>query len=260
MISEAETRLQALGLNIDDVIHSLSLSEEPYTIFVSGSIIEGYGNAESDLDVFVVYPNEVPSLRTDIDMETNSISLEYISEQRLDIEHWSKDQVIAVSERIRQCSPDDWENCFHFSYNDIEFAHSLRIGLPIQQTDHFVQLQQAFDFEQVSHIITMKRVGLYHSVQEDAAGAIASKQEGTALLMARYALQLAIDAWLASQGETNAKDKWRFFKLQKADPKILTRYWELETQGVDASSVFEYAKECLRFGNQLVTQAQKIRL
>jgi hypothetical protein len=99
----------------------------------------------------------------------------------------------------------------------------------------------------------------YTASAEDAAGAIMSKQYGAALLMARSSLQIAMDAWLAACGDTNTKDKWRFFRLEKlGDPVLVERYWALELPRIERrEDILQYAKECLRYAEEIVAKAQK---
>src|SRR6185436_21133169 len=106
MALDTDARLHELGIDVDEVIATLSLITQPYTVFLSGSIIEGYGNPESDLDVYVIYPEELPDVRVDYDAETNIISLEFTPTKRLDIESWTREQMLASAQRIRQCSSD----------------------------------------------------------------------------------------------------------------------------------------------------------
>jgi len=255
----------AENLEIDpkQILANLSLPEQPSSIFLSGSIIEGYANAESDLDVFVIYQGEdLPRQRIDYTTNTNTISFEYMSNLRLDIESWTEKQAQAVAVRLNRCPSEDWSQCLMINIDDIAFAHRIRVGLPIFGLRRFKRLRNEFEFEHLASIIMSRNLCLYNEVAEDAAGAVSSKQFGAALLMSRRVVELAIDILLASHGETNTKDKWRFAKLEKlADQGLLSRYWELETPHIrNQEEVIDYSKECLAFGSQIVLQAQKTRI
>lgn len=261
MSSDYEAQLSKLGVKTNEVLSSLNLKEEPYTIFLSGSVIEGYGNAESDIDVFVIYPTDIPSQRIDLAWDTNVISLEYIANRRVDIEHWAKQQAFSVAQRLQDCPPglDHWSECVKVTQNDIEFAHSVRIGVPLRHKEHFEQLRAAFDYTHLSRILLTRYVYYYGCALEDASGAIASKQHGAALITSRSTLQYAVDAFLAGKGETNTKDKWRFFKLEKVeDPILMEQYWALETPQIsNRDDVLRHAEQCLRFANSLALKAQR---
>ena len=79
--------------------------------------------------------------------------------------------------------------------------------------------------------------------------------------MSRKVIETAVDAFVCSRGETNAKEKWRFNKLEKLhDINVLERYWALELPHiVEQKDILVHAKECLRFANTLVLQIQKAR-
>lgn len=252
------TRLQELGINREEVLQALALPAEPYTIFLSGSIIEGYGNANSDLDVYVIYPGEIPPLKVDFNTGHTLISMEYTTNWRLDTESWAKDQIFTVAQRLHPL-PDDWNQYLTMNMDDFDLAHGFRIGVPILHPGHFQELRQAFDFDHVSRMIMQRALILYFGIQEDAAGALDAKQYGAALLMARRAVQLATDIWVAFHGDTNTRDKWRFFKLEKlGDQTLVERYWDLETCQISGrDGALEYAKKCLSFASQLVLKVQK---
>ncbi|WP_376794468.1 hypothetical protein [Thermogemmatispora sp.] len=57
-----QQRQQALEVDPKALLCLLALTVDSYTVHVSGLAIEGHGNAESDLDALVIYPDEFPSL------------------------------------------------------------------------------------------------------------------------------------------------------------------------------------------------------
>lgn len=256
MTIDTLARLESLSINKDEILENLYLPEKPYTVFLSGSVIEGYGNAESDLDLFVVYENAVPPVRSDITQESNLISMEYIADWRVDIESWSSKTISAIASRISQSDLKDVGACMAISLSDFNLAHSIRIGLPIQNEENFQHLQQALDIQHISSILTERYLRFYYAAAEDAAGAIVSKQYGTALITARHSVEFALDALMAFHQETNIKEKWRFQKLAKLGmPLLLERYWQLETASLPTQEdVLPYAKDCLFFAQGVVAK------
>jgi predicted nucleotidyltransferase len=252
--------LERLGVDAAEIAAALSPAIPPYTVFVSGSVVEGYGNSESDLDVLVIYPEEMPSLEAEYVTDTNIIQSDFTEHWRLDIEGWPRREVLAAAERISRCAADNWNECRNIDFNDICLAHRVRIGIPLEHEAEFRMLHGAFDFPHLSRVIMTKCLMQYMGIAEDAAGAIDSGQHGAALLMARQAMQRAIDTLIAAYGDTNPKEKWRFFKLQKlGDVNLYERYWTLELQGIpEREDVFEYARTCLSFANQVALRAQKM--
>lgn len=253
-------RLQALGVDPATLIQTLALPVEPFTVFLSGSVIEGYGNAESDLDIYVVYPQALPTMRADIERGTNNVTIEYTDEWKLDVESWIQEEIFSLTQRVQNASDDDPYAYTNLRLIELDLAHRIRIGLPLYQEAHFFQMQQAFNYQRLSHLIAMRNVIAYTGSAKDAAGAIASQQCGTALLTARQTVAYAMDALVAASGETNIKEKWRFQKVRRLqDATIYQRYWELETAGIASEpDALEYAKRCLRFAQHVVVKAQRM--
>lgn len=258
-MSDPKAVLDRLGIDPQKILAALDVSSEPSTIFLSGSIIEGYGNAESDLDVFLIYPDALPTQGATYAWDSGGIAFEYLEDWRLDIEMRSEKKFPEMAQRLNACPTDDWNACLGLAEWEIELSHRIRVGVPIRDEEHFWSIHRLFDFDHISRLIATRCLISHQGVSEDASGAILSKQHGTALLMARRALQYAVDAVLAFHGETNLKEKWRFFKLMKlGDTALLDRYWALETKGIGSpEEALAYAKECLLFANQLVLKLQK---
>jgi hypothetical protein len=257
----SHNRLRELGINVQEIITGLPTPVEPHTIFISGSVIEGYGNAESDLDLFVVYPEALPEVRAEYTATTNLTSLEYVGDWRLDIESWSRSQIIDAARRFRECSADleNWAECIQFTIAELDLAHRINIGIPLYNEPNFVELRNEFDAQHFSEILRTRFIYYYGVSLEDATGAISSKQYGTALIATRKTLQFAVDALLAAHGETNAKDKWRFFKLEKlGNASLIDLYWRLELPCISqGDEVLAWARDCLSVANQIVIDAQK---
>lgn len=249
--------LERFGIDAEQVLVAVPHSDAS-TCFVSGSIVEGFGNAESDLDVFLVYDGEASGGGAEYHRDTNTIAFEYLEGVRIDVERWSAANVRGVADRLGACQIDDWDACLNVPVGDLQFAHRILVGWPLREAERFHELQALFDGEHLARLIATRRLAEYHGVAEDASGAIKSQQHGAALLMARRALQLAVDVLVAAHGETNVKDKWRLFKLERIGaPDIVARYWSLETAGIEQrDDVFKYAKQCLSFAQTLVMQVQ----
>ncbi|HLF27511.1 MAG TPA: nucleotidyltransferase domain-containing protein [Anaerolineae bacterium] len=252
--------LEKLNVDVDEVLSNLELPIEPYTIFISGSVTEGFGHALSDLDVFVIFPKQV-QVSVDIAWENHTISNKWIANWRLDIENWEKAEILKAARRLQEIGIEDWDACRNAKLADIHIAHRMRGGIPIQSEDNFRELQRAFDYDHFSQILVSQRVAWFESVAEDVVGAIDSKQAGLAWLTVREAVGLALDAYIASKGETNTKAKWRFAKLSKlGETEVLERYWSCELPRLDhREAIIDFAKQSLDFANELMFKAQKDR-
>jgi hypothetical protein len=254
-------RLKEFGVSFDELQSLFENLEDPYTVFVGGSIVEGYGNAESDIDAYVIYAREIPAQEiTEFKFEGRTVGFDYVSDRRVDLESWSLSYINTIAEKIRSCSADLWKSAFIPTENEITFAHRILNGIPLVNTENFLELQARFESSQVSKLLAARYLAAYNDVAEDASGAITSRQYGPMLLLSRDAVRLALDAYIASMGETNAKAKWRFQKLEKiGDPDLSQQYWNIEL-GTDLHShddIPTCAEEWLRFATKLTYQATR---
>lgn len=98
--------------------------------FASGSLVEGYGNPTSDLDVFVVWPDADSSAAAPRTVIVDGIGIELNFDQalKIDIEHWSDDNVKALAAQISDTPPLDFERVEMITDLGIQFAHRLRVG------------------------------------------------------------------------------------------------------------------------------------
>lgn len=258
MNQDYQKQLQMREILPKEIIEQLDLPIDAYTIYVSGSIMEGYGNAESDLDVYIIFKEEIPLIDVDIQTQEKTISLKFTPRWRLDVESWALPHLISVAKQLQGCDPDNGVDCLRLPETDLIFAHNLRVGIPIYNVDNFETLRGNFDFKHLAQLLIGRYLFLYNNVAEDASGSLTTKQLGTALLTARDTVRLAIDAFNASNGETNIRSKWRFQKLEKiGNPEILQRYWDIEmgTQIHTKDDVIPFVEDCLMFANQLVVRA-----
>lgn len=263
MVLNQISKLQDLKIDPEMIMAALPRSLHPLTTFLSGSVIEGHANTESDLDVFLVVSDSTSSnVTATYNLGTTKVIAEYTDDWRLDIEIWLEGQISQVAQRLSSCKIDEWDDCVRVPRWYIEFIHHVRTGIPISGAEYFKKLWSRFDYARVSKSITTRCLADFSGVAEDTSGAIMSKQYGAALLSAREALHLAVDAMIAAYGETNLSGKWRFAKLEKiGNIDLLERYWQLEGRHIkDRDAAIEYAKECLMFSNQLIIQAQKMNI
>lgn len=260
MTTNIDSRLHDLEIHKDDILAALSLPAEPHTIFLSGSVIEGYSNTESDLDVYVVFTDDIQIERVDCQRDDYAITIDYVSNWRLDIEIWSVESIKKVANRLQNTQVDDWNESLTINIADLKLAHNLRVGYPIQHPSQFNELQTMFKFDHISRLLMNRNLVMYNNSAEDASGAISSEQHGAAIVTAREAAQFAIDAYLAAHGETNHKSKWRYFKLQKlGEDDLIKRYLQIEVGPgeVQPEELLVFCAETLIFANSIVLRAQK---
>jgi hypothetical protein len=225
---------------------------DAHCAFLSGSLVEGIGNATSDVDVFVMHTRgqTVPSSATGLDVRIDKalVNIDYTDRFRVDTEHWQVADALAVARTIGDCDPTDDVAAGGIPEHQLQLAHRIRVGMPVLREAEFAELQAAFDWSRLSRVLALRFLSGYSDSAEDGAGAVRAGDTGTAMLASRQALGAAVDALLAAHGSTNNKQKWRFAKLrQLGDADLLARYLAAELEpSSDEAQILQTAKSRLR--------------
>ncbi|NUR92994.1 MAG: PqqD family protein, partial [Nonomuraea sp.] len=98
----------------------------------------------------------------------------------------------------------------------VEFLHRFGIGVPIHGHERFEELRGQIDLELLSRYITQTRAMHSESFYTDGVTRLRAGRVHDALLMARIAYDTAVDAYLATLGETNPQEKWRHKRVARA--------------------------------------------
>ncbi|MBC1722338.1 hypothetical protein IA817_02575 [Listeria seeligeri] len=189
------------------------------TVYAAGSLLEGFGNSKSDIDLFVVAN----------DIDVNSLCLEYpkanhnmscIRRKMVSIFNVSYEQIdfdIEVYEEsyINQYIRDlnNGNATSHDSRYDL--LHRLKFGAPLMGEEKFLKIKEKIDYDQFN-VLPSISVSLYYPVKSrDVLGAYEEKAYDTSFYMALRLLEDCIGAYLAIQCETNPNSKWLMKKISR---------------------------------------------
>lgn len=251
-----EETLAEHGITLTSLLGNLEF-EPVDAVFASGSLVEGFGNATSDLDLFVIHKNAV--LKETHVVFGTPVEVICVNSLRLDVEYWREETVVDLAKKISTVDLVSRVDV-SMSWHELDFCHRLRIGIPLFNKAGFMKLKSKFDFDKLVDILVTKYIRQCEGTIEDCIGALKAQEYETAFLMARSATEFAVEAYLASVGETNVSSKWRFKKLERAFTRtsdIYQKAWRLETPSLSGrEEVEQYAKEALAFTNDLLIKAQ----
>lgn len=228
--------------------------------YVGGSLVDGFGNPTSDLDLLILTHGE-PDLKAEdfpleghlfTEMPGRQIFATFALGRRLDLEFRSLLSVQSIANDLIRREQEGRESYHAFAIEHLQLIHDLLIGLPVDGQAEFERLHKSVPADHLIRQLVRTFGYQTRSQSEDAAGAIAQSAFGSALLGSRQALGSSVDAVLASAGQTNPKAKWRFEKLDNANlPEMKARYIELELDGsADRQSI-------LRNSEARILQAQE---
>lgn len=239
--AEAPLRADQLGLS-------------PVTAFISGSLVEGLGNATSDIDVYVV----VPAMPEDLP----SLESREVAQRRADFLYVTQSQLLELASAVRDVSQLHQRG--PLSDGAAELCHRILVGQPLQNAAAFAALRAQFDPRCVQMQLLNKMLGLIDISLEDVWGMVDAGDLDCACFLARDVAHEAAIAFLLSIGETNIKMKWtaKLMRLRASEPRfsaVRSEYWATQFPADELTSESArraFIDRCVRFSHQTTERAQ----
>ena len=225
------------------------MHEKAETAFLTGSVVEGFGNALSDLDILVIVSNK---------SDYTVLPPENPINKRIDVEVLEHTEVDSAVSHLNSMDISGKGFPGIMTEDELTVLHRLCIGIPFFNPEKARTIQESIDCTTLAKYITIYFQAHFRRMVEDAVGALQSEDFTTAFFNACSALGYAVDAYLAFHGETNIRAKWRVKKLLKHDPSLLETYWKYEASHVANApeAITEYVKEVIRYSNDLLLTIQ----
>lgn len=235
------------------------------TVYICGSTAEGFGNSKSDIDIYVI-GTELPDLHNAdgrvIDCGTYKINNQIIGSARIDIEYWTFREVKRLQKVL-----EDYKiggDKLKLNEEEIDFLHRLKFAIPLFGQELFHEMRASTRFDQFDRGLVISHINIYSGLVEDIDGCMADGDLYTALTASRLLLDRAIDAFLASRGETNARPKWRMRKLLRAfgeDSEVFKNYMRLQfLVSADKEQIKQHVEDVLMYCQHIVIKSQDILL
>lgn len=238
-------------------------------VYISGSLMEGFGNHTSDLDVYVIC-NEIPvdlSIKDDCSGESylwegKTLVRNLIHEGvRFDFEYWTLKDFNNAVRQLRELDFKKNEHIDRISDMDFVLLHRLKYARPLLKMEEFLEFQATIPFENLGFYQGVILSERFTSFVEDIQGALLSEDLGSAFFMVRRLVELATVSYLAIHGETNPNLKWMYRKIlryqeQSGDHKLLEKYMYFQTHLFEQSTVKEFIKKAMRFAQDLNSKTQ----
>ena len=198
-------------------------------VFVSGSIVEGFGNENSDLDLFLVRAGGEVTPDPRLVLATVGLGETYI-----DYEVYNEANLSSLAALINTAAPDDFRAVWQIPLSRIDLYYRVVIAEAAYNPTGLAQIQRDFDRETVaSRLATW--AGLRSVVALEQADELLAHGDGRhAVVAAQGACGYALDSYLAARGEAYPNLKWRFEKLKRlcgVEAELYGRAWELKAPG-----------------------------
>jgi hypothetical protein len=180
--------------------------------FVAGSLVEGFGNCLSDVDVFVIAPEGNILVANGHSSESGCrfTSVE-TDAARFDIEVWPAQKVASLLDRLSSYDARSTKLLLAFLPFEQQFLHHLGEGVPLAgPSSPIVALQSQLDKGRLALGLRHMALDQFDSFVEDAIGAYRSGDDLSAAQARRLACDAVADAYLSAGGCTyGKKSKWR---------------------------------------------------
>nr|WSX51416.1 hypothetical protein OG409_22215 [Streptomyces sp. NBC_00974] len=203
-------------------------------VFEAGSLVRGWGNASSDVDLYVI--SEEPWTGRDASRHpvplTPSVVLgeeTFVGPMRWDIRYWTRGQVEQVLAKASWAAFEQGPE--ELSLREVQLLDRLAFGVPAGGGEQLARWRAEAEASAFRSIVAARILNMADSRVEDAVGQLEAGDLDSAVLSARAAFHYTVDALLASEGECGPGEKWRARKLRATAPAVLPfdTYWALET-------------------------------
>ncbi|MDF9857296.1 putative nucleotidyltransferase [Paenibacillus sp. PastF-1] len=270
-------RVNHLLENPTELLSLLHLTDmESAIIYLAGSLLEGFGNLRSDIDVYVLCKDEeLETLRSAMAAIDGSFLLTAeciirnitIRESRFDIEYWSRSKFTDLVGKISNLDFNTSDYIDRLSKEEFDVLHRLKYGKPLHNKQQFIELYQSVNFENLKYYKIVTQSEIYTGIVEDVQGAYLSKDFGSAFFMARNLIDIVMTGYLAGKGETNPGNKWLFRKLIRYEERcrelgeeihLSEEYLRLQTHEYSLDTVQKYIKEVLGYCQKLNLESQNM--
>lgn len=177
-------------------------------VVASGSIVEGFGNKDSDIDLFIFTPKP----------ERYQNEYWYWKEAKkwIDVIYYPIEKIEELVDQIIDTPVEkNWNNYNTPSLSDMDLYHRLLVSVPLTSPiDGFVSLQ-GFSRLKLGANLAWSNIVASRARWLDAVGAYRAEQYHQAWYAAGICQDHALDAWCAIHGETNPSPKWRWAKVER---------------------------------------------
>ncbi|WP_240137681.1 hypothetical protein [Streptomyces sp. MUM 178J] len=235
-------------------------------VYLSGSRVRGWGNAASNLNIYVITGDEQWQRPTTnphpIALRPDTLSVEILTVDgcRWDVEYWMDAQVDQVLSKVTW---DEYETGQiaggRLTSYEIDFLERLTYARAITGEEWLTG--RVADLRTSAYRASLVARGLNFAdvAVEDAVGQMESGDIESAVLSARIAFGFSVDALLASHDEFGGSPKWRARRYRIAAPPEVSfdEYWALESmQSLDPAAPGKWVEEVVMFCRKVASEVE----
>jgi hypothetical protein len=223
-------------------------------VYAGGSLVRGWGNDRSDLDIYVIVkePWQTESAQIDsVALHPDTIPVDgvYVDKRRWDVEYWLESQVDQLFAKV---SAEELESIQPAGKRmmdpEVAFLQRFSHAAPIDKDEWLDERKRRLDASPLHSVMALRALHMMDIYTEDVVGQLAADDVDSAVLTSKIAFRYAMDALLASHGEFGESPKWFARRFRAADPPELSfdDYWAFETmQSFDPAAPERWVEEVL---------------
>jgi hypothetical protein len=203
---DIDPRLKNADFDFDIIMDS----SDDYA-FLSGSVVEGFGNASSDVDIFVV-SDKIKEYQTGKKICFINSEGGYYNEIQLYTHRWHND----VGSKLNALEGRTYSDYRAVAYDELSYYYRVAIGVPAINPENFIsssgEYKKAVINKHISNYFGYEAYGqIYRANRLHDDG-----ETGHAYHYACKAAADAVDSVLAAHGEGYMSNKFRFSKIERA--------------------------------------------
>lgn len=218
--SNIDTYLETRGVRLEDVIASAKIAPGAPLVF-GGSVAEGFGNPDSDIDLLTVSTEQDSSLSiVEEDCTISTVMLEGSVE--ISIEHYNPSIVYRLETLMREVdaalsNPSTVDKMPTITaMSDLRFLHRLRTSLPLIAEAEVTTLRDRLHLDRLGEFVALMNIKLHFAHREDALAEFDQGELASSSWCIRSATSALAGAFLANLGHTHHNDRWRVRLLQSS--------------------------------------------
>lgn len=202
---------ERLGAPFELLLAGLAFDPLADDVILSGSLVEGLGNVDSDIDVFVV-GDQVRHRR-------GGLWFWHDARRWVDVTYCEAAAIDQLAARIRGSFVEitDWSAHPCAAFGDVDLYHRLCIGVATTDPVRPAFQREQFDVRKLGREIAYQNIVVARARWLDAVGAFRDGQHLQAAYVARICFDFAVDAYSALLGETNPNPKWRWARIARLE-------------------------------------------
>lgn len=215
-------------------------------VFVGGSLVEGFGNSMSDIDIISVSERD-PDVGAFPSMQeigaAHAIEISAFEGTRVDAEIISRSNVEGIIDSVESGARHPGS----IGPTETTLLNNLFVGIPLFNVNQSALWRDGLNWASWRRTLFRACNTRYRGSSEDAQGAIEGGNHWVAFYSSLHALDASADALLIAAGSMSVRGKWRMNYFSKFGMDEQSReYWGLVARSGDTpGEVIRIAKRRL---------------